>query len=528
MWVACCRTPREEQASAHASKDWQYEGIAAARRAPECLGGYEYRVKWGDRYVDTWEPEAQFIRRAVVGRDMREEMTRAREEAMEPSSFYEALEMSAETRPAESEQVNRALRGDPNDPRVARDFDMVLDMFLGYAEGATIGDPASDNIAETPATRGGSAGWEARREEWQTAYLGAMEDVEQEEGEEKPKQRRRVGLEAWTAWEHTRPPEHQVADDIMFTLGAEDELRRLEALMAGEEEYASVVPPSSPSSTVRHELQDVADRGMWADASTYEAISREEIRADPVTRVFPRYDEMEVADTRGGEPKGARTREGKRARMSKQERQVLKAKGNFESARAMRVALALHHMHFFTDAAATDGSADSVRRPGGSGKRMRASYGVWEGVQPQLDDGFDPDAGGELMRGESARRVGAAVSAGMWGGALPEGWDNNDAEAYAILAYLRSVAGKPNASERRVLVMSDSLGVLQQIESMWRAGKPKCCRGQDRGCMLEAICSVRAELGRVVMMWVPGHEGVSANSMADAVAKAHQVMLFET
>ena len=39
--------------------------------------------------------------------------------------------------------------------------------------------------------------------------------------------------------------------------------------------------------------------------------------------------------------------------------------------------------------------------------------------------------------------------------------------------------------------------------------------------MLEEICEHRARLGRVVLMYVPGHRGVSANEYADAVAKQH-------
>ena len=37
--------------------------------------------------------------------------------------------------------------------------------------------------------------------------------------------------------------------------------------------------------------------------------------------------------------------------------------------------------------------------------------------------------------------------------------------------------------------------------------------------MLEAICTYRERLGAVVMMYVPGHRGFSANSYADAAAK---------
>jgi hypothetical protein len=39
--------------------------------------------------------------------------------------------------------------------------------------------------------------------------------------------------------------------------------------------------------------------------------------------------------------------------------------------------------------------------------------------------------------------------------------------------------------------------------------------------MLEEICTHRARLGGVVVMYTPGHRGISPNEYADAVAKAH-------
>ena len=54
-------------AAAHPVSDhaWEVESIVAARRAPECVGGWEYLVRWGgfddagERWEDSWEPEAK-------------------------------------------------------------------------------------------------------------------------------------------------------------------------------------------------------------------------------------------------------------------------------------------------------------------------------------------------------------------------------------------------------------------------------------------------------------------------------------
>ena len=64
----------------------------------------------------------------------------------------------------------------------------------------------------------------------------------------------------------------------------------------------------------------------------------------------------------------------------------------------------------------------------------------------------------------------------MWGGALPQDWDNNDAEAYAILRYLRSVVDRSDdPKEERVLVLSDSRAVLDSIVRLSGARKTWRC-----------------------------------------------------
>ena len=93
----------------------------------------------------------------------------------------------------------------------------------------------------------------------------------------------------------------------------------------------------------------------------------------------------------------------------------------------------------------------------------------------------------------------------MWGGALPQDWDNNDAEAYAILRYLQSVVERaPVPEHERVLVMSDSRAVLDVIEAVWRSGDAAMAKSRDRGAMFEAICALRARLGGVLFVWTPG------------------------
>jgi hypothetical protein len=72
-----------------------------------------------------------------------------------------------------------------------------------------------------------------------------------------------------------------------------------------------------------------------------------------------------------------------------------------------------------------------------------------------------------------------------------------------------------------VLVMSDCESPMGQIEQAMRKGYTTTGRDRGGGAMLEAICKCRAQLGRVVIMYTPGHSGVSPNEYADAIAKAY-------
>ena len=72
-----------------------------------------------------------------------------------------------------------------------------------------------------------------------------------------------------------------------------------------------------------------------------------------------------------------------------------------------------------------------------------------------------------------------------------------------------------------VLVMSDCKPAMQQIEDAWRAGGMRVGATAGSDAMLEEICTHRARLGGVVVMYTPGHRGISPNEYADAAAKAH-------
>ena len=166
--------------------------------------------------------------------------------------------------------------------------------------------------------------------------------------------------------------------------------------------------------------------------------------------------------------------------------------------------------HAFTHAAACDASLQTDEKG-----RRGVGIGIWMGVQPSVE-------------GSTRHTIAERVGSGMWGMACPSNWQIADAEMYAILRYLRHVAqqsaedaGGKDVSERRVLILSDCQPALDQVEAAWREGGVP--RGGHKGCaaMLEEICEHRARLGTVVLMYTPGHSGISPNEYADAIAKAH-------
>ena len=110
------------------------------------------------------------------------------------------------------------------------------------------------------------------------------------------------------------------------------------------------------------------------------------------------------------------------------------------------------------------------------------------------------------------------------GGALAADASVQDAEMEAIrqcLSWVEEEAGGGDGlRQRRVLVLGDSIGALQDIEAVWRAGTTEALRLRNRRGMMEDIVRLRRAMGAVVFQWVRGHGGVHCNAYADMIAKA--------
>ena len=120
-----------------------------------------------------------------------------------------------------------------------------------------------------------------------------------------------------------------------------------------------------------------------------------------------------------------------------------------------------------------------------------------------------------------------ATGRGM--GRLPATWEVMEAEMYARCtgAGVQSAAagvpgneerggGGGRESEKDPDLLSDCQSAIKEIERAWREGEVRHETKGDRRALLEAICRIRAQMGIVVIMYVPAHTGCSPNEYADA------------
>ena len=402
-------------------------------------------------------------------------------------------------------------------------MDAIFEAYRVHA--AHVAGGRVDNIEECPRAEG-RRGEPHAVEEWQTLYLGGREivSVREPDGTYRKEERSRAGLDPSTERDRCIPKELRVTEEAVQVATNEeaeeicnDFVEEMEHVMRG-----TAWRPTART-TLMHAFALIdcvreycGSGGYWRTGGSdtgYTEISNTDIAAEPVMRLFLRSDDVEING-------GVLDSNGVRIQCDEDEKTVLKAHGVQASWWVRWLCMCLHARHNFTHAVATDASRKEY-----SDGSVGVSVGLWEGVQP-LDVGALPWLEAEAIRdgrGESEAGVLRRVGAGMWGAALPsESFDNIvDAEMYAILLYMRRMATASDAMERRCLLLSDCKSALQQVETAWRSGRFESGRGGDRGAMLEEICRLRACLGRVVMVWVPSHRGISPNAMADAIAKSY-------
>ena len=247
-------------------------------------------------------------------------------------------------------------------------------------------------------------------------------------------------------------------------------------------------PYGRPESEALPEISPVVAplvRMFSAEVSNVRDVS---LMNDPVLRLFARVPELEdgevpVANLGGVLP--LRPREHQQIR-----------DGADLNTQVLTLALKLHARHAFTDAVACDASKQlqSQQPFDCAGEVGPTSYGVWEGVQPA--HATESDTWWHRRRrarlGVTNADVVAAARHAVAGGRIGDGATVADGELYAIYTALVRAASRPQASQRRVLVLSDCLSALVAMEQTWRGvGAPY--RNRSGGATLEKPSTRSAE-----------------------------------
>ena len=111
------------------------------------------------------------------------------------------------------------------------------------------------------------------------------------------------------------------------------------------------------------------------------------------------------------------------------------------------------------------------------------------------------------------------LSEGMAGGRLPDGWDNEHAEVYAIYKTLHEYLD--SGDDGGIIVLSDTLSMLMSIDRASRDGDARRLGRVKCGVLIEGVCDLMDRIGKVALVYIASHEGVRPSAVADAVAKAH-------
>ena len=370
---------------------WAMSEVMAARKAPTCFGGWEYRIRWEGGYEDTWE-KATHMRNT---KDMKEMLDEARQNKLVHTSYREWLECTKKKRTKKGRtalEAHRKLGNLGKEGDGEGEWDAVWQTFKEYAEEAMKWSSAEVNLGEASrAPRG--ATWAVNEE--CTCYPGVRRQIESidKQGQKITKEGAGAGLQCEEAGVRVQPGE------AMKRVAIEKEHRE-EARRNQRGEYDSVLPATFPLHAMDLEGEGTFE-GCSGTGAGFEYIADKQIEADPVARLFGRCQSFEG----GGE---VHTMSGRGVTLDKGGREVLRGIGERsrkESGEAMRVAMDLHAAVWFTHAFATDGSK---HRDG------RTAYGIWSGARLREQGGYEEE-GLRMLQAEPGMEE-RATRDGEWKG----------------------------------------------------------------------------------------------------------------
>jgi hypothetical protein len=531
--------------------------ITAARRTAKCLGEWELLVEWRQKETEpTWEKEEALGKARVITASIKQ----AKKEKVVPSSMFErmigtemhkralsgkewtwrGLAAEGDTKGMSAEECERATAGDLRQEATQQAIGTLWEHFRKHAKEVhgkgrrkAVEKNAPEHAERARTKEGRTRGTQEKR---CTMYLGEWETVDtdkeaegtERKGTQKTK-RHKAGL---------GQTEEDRSEGVRVTAATARQRIEIQERLERSGSTLRAVPKGRPDRELRWDVEEQSQgTGTWkrhmGTGKREKDIQLEgdgyvsQWAEDPLTRMFVRWGAFE----NGTEHVLATTKDGHQMRVDidKEERRILEEGGGETSIReANKVAQAAVPMHMdmhFTDVWTTDGSKMTVHTQ--KGKEVRVACGSYAGIQPRrrhelLDPFYKNLPPDQLDRiGESEEEWHRRrISGGMRGMRLPAHYEVVDAELAAILMVLKEAAEGEGAKRKRCLVMSDCASALRMVETAWRAKGRRAYAMNDRGGMLEAICTYREKLELVVTMYVPAHRGFAANSYADAAAKA--------
>ena len=259
------------------------EKVLAARKAPACFGGWEYRIRWEGGYEDTWE-KATHMRNT---REMKEMLEEARREKLVHTSYREWLESTATRRTRKGRnaiEAQRKLSDLSKEGDGEGDWDAVWQTFKEYAEEAMKWSSGEENLGEVSREPRGAT-WTANEE--CTCYPGVRRQIEgiDEQGRKTTKEGAGTGLQSEEAGVRVQPGE------AVRRVAIEKE-RREEARRNRRGEYDSVLPETFPLYAMDLEGEGTFE-GCTGTGAGFEYIADAQVEADPVARLFGRCQSFE-------------------------------------------------------------------------------------------------------------------------------------------------------------------------------------------------------------------------------------------
>ena len=135
---------------------------------------------------------------------------------------------------------------------------------------------------------------------------------------------------------------------------------------------------------------------------------------------------------------------------------------------------------------------------------------MWMGTHPVVAavDGSEKEEGGETAvawrrwmgpaekrGGEDTAEMRRRISGGLGGGRLPDTWDNEHAEVYAIYKTLKEY--HESGDEEGTIILSDALSMLQSIDRALRTGDARWLARVKCGVLIEGVCDMVSRMGKV-------------------------------